>query len=51
MQKPQPRPAATITSGAVNRTTPHSSSRGMGDAKSLEESRAMASARALKLHK
>ena len=51
VQKPQPRPAATITSGAVNRTTPHASSRGMGDAKSLEESRAMASARALKLHK
>ena len=51
VQKPQPRPAATITSGAVSRTTPHASSRGMGDAKSLEESRAMASARALKLHK
>jgi hypothetical protein len=51
VQKPQPRPAATITSGAVSRTTPHASSRGMGDAKSLDESRAMASARALKLHK
>ena len=51
VQNPQPRPAATITSGAVSRTTPHASSRGMGDAKSLEESRAMASARALKLHK
>ena len=51
VQKPQPRPAATITSGAVSRMTPHVSSRGMGDAKSLDESRAMASARALKLHK
>jgi len=51
VQKPQPRPAATITSGAVSRTTPHVSTRGMGDAKSLEESRAMASARALKIHK
>lgn len=51
VQNPQPRPAATITSGAVSRTTPHASSRGMHDAKSLDESRAMASARAIKLHK
>ena len=51
VQNPQPRPAATITSGAVSRTTPHVSTRGMSDAKSLDESRAMASARAIKLHK
>jgi len=52
VQNPQPRPGATITSGATSgRVSPNSAARGMGDAKSLEESRSMATRRALKVHK
>ena len=49
--KPKPRPAAILTAGATTGSvSPHAASKTMSDAQSLEERRAMAVQRSLKLH-
>ena len=48
---PKPRPAAVLTSGATTGSvSPHAASKSMSDAQTLEERRAMAVQRSLKLH-